>query len=316
MATDLDALVIGGGPAGLTAAIYLGRFRRRFLVADGGESRLGLIPITHNHAGFPGGIEGRALLARMKVQAEEYGAVVLAQTVSSLRRDGEIFVAVAGDQTLRARYVILATGVEDRPATPDFARAIQKALIRICPICDAYEVIDQHIAVIGVGAHGAREALFLRDYSRRVTLLNAGPRADLDDGILRELATAGIELIEAEARAVFRDGDGQVMLVLSDDRRLGFGAVYSALGTMPRTQLAASLDIRTNETGCIVVDDHQRTSVDGLYAAGDLVRGLNQINVAEAEAAIAATDIHNRLKSAQQGRAPSASAVAAAAASR
>ena len=298
MAADLDALVIGGGPAGLTAAIYLGRFRRRFLVADGGESRLGLIPVTHNHPGFPGGVEGRDLLSRMRLQAKQYGAVVLAQAVSAIRRDGDVFVAVAGDQTLRARHVILATGVEDHPATPDFAGAIQKALIRICPICDAYEVIGLHVAVIGAGVHGAREALFLRDYGRRVTLLNAGPRSDLNDGILRELATAGIEVIDAETRAVFRDIDGQVMLVLSDGRRLGFGAVYSALGTTPRTQLAASLDIKTNETGCIVVDDHQRTSVDGLYAAGDLVRGLNQISVAEAEAAIAATDIHNRLRGA------------------
>ncbi len=296
MDADVDALVIGGGPAGLTAAIYLGRFRRRFLVVDGGESRLGLIPVTHNHPGFPNGVEGRALLSRMKTQAERYGAAVLTEAVAALRREGEMFVAVAGDRTLRARYVILATGVEDRAATPDFAGAIQKALIRICPICDGYEVIGQDIAVIGSGVHGAREALFLRDYGRRVTLLNAGPRDDLDGDIQRQLAGAAIEVIDAEVGCVFRDADQSITLVLSDGRRLGFGAVYSALGTTPRTQLTARLDLKTNETGCVVVDDHQRTSVDGLYAAGDLVRGLNQISVAEAEAAIAATDIHNRLR--------------------
>ena len=296
MDADLDALVIGGGPAGLTAAIYLGRFRRQFRVADGGESRLGLVPVTHNHPGFPGGIEGHALLSRMRTQAERYGAIILPDTVAALRRDGGGFVAEIGGRSVRARYVILATGVEDRPATPDFAGAIQKALIRICPICDGYEVIDQDVGVIGAGAHGAREALFLRDYGRKVTLLNAGARADLDGGPLQELAAAGIDVVDAEARAVFRDADGRIVLVLSDGRRLGFGAVYSALGTTPRTQLAATLDVRTNETGCILVDEHQRTSVDGLYAAGDLVRGLNQISVAEAEAAIAATDIHNRLR--------------------
>ena len=296
MDADLDALVIGGGPAGLTAAIYLGRFRRQFRVADGGESRLGLVPVTHNHPGFPGGIEGHALLSRMRTQAERYGAIILPDTVAALRRDGGGFIAEIGGRSVRARYVILATGVEDRPATPDFAGAIQKALIRICPICDGYEVIDQDVGVIGAGAHGAREALFLRDYGRKVTLLNAGARADLDGGPLQELAAAGIDVVDAEARAVFRDADGRIVLVLSDGRRLGFGAVYSALGTTPRTQLAATLDVRTNETGCILVDEHQRTSVDGLYAAGDLVRGLNQISVAEAEAAIAATDIHNRLR--------------------
>ena len=296
MDADLDALIIGGGPAGLTAAIYLGRFRRRFLVADGGESRLGLIPITHNHPGFPDGVEGHVLLARMRAQAERYGAPILPQPVAALRREADAFVAIADGRPIRARNVILATGVEDRAATPDFRNAIHEALVRICPICDGYEVIDKEVGVIGVGAHGAREALFLNDYGRRVTLLNAGPRADIDEDSLRALAAAGIEVIDAEVRAVSRDGDRSIALALADGRRISFGAVYSALGTTPRTQLAASLDVRTNEAGCIIVDQHQRTSVDGLYAAGDLVRGLNQISVAAAEAAIAATDIHNRLK--------------------
>jgi len=294
----LDALIIGGGPAGLTAAIYLGRFRRRFVVVDAGESRLGLIPITHNHPGFPDGVEGPALLSRMKTQAERYGAVILPGMIEAIGRDGDVFVSEVEGQTIRARHVILATGVQDRPATPDFAAAIRKALIRICPICDGYEVIDQEIAVIGAGEHGAREALFLRGYSDRVSLLNVGARADLDDRALAKLASAGIEVIDVEVAGVCRDPDNRVVLLMSDGRSRNFDAIYSALGAPPRMRLALALGVETNEAGCVVVDEHQRTSVDGVYAAGDLVRGLNQISIAEAEAAIAATDIHNRLRAA------------------
>lgn len=298
MDADLDAIVVGGGPAGLTAAIYLGRFRRSFVVADGGESRLGLIPVTHNHPGFPNGVEGGALLARMRAQAERYGAVLLPHTVEAVHRDGDVFVCEVGGRIVRARHVVLATGVEDRPATPDFAAAIRKGLIRICPICDGYEVIDRHIGVIGAGAHGAREALFLRGYSDRVSLLNVGDAADLDVGMRRELAAAGIDVAETQVLGVFVDSDGQVALMLPDGRRRGFGAVYSALGSAPRAGLAVMLQVKTNDTGCMIVDEHQRTSVDGVYAAGDIVRGLNQISIAEAEAAIAATDVHNRLRTA------------------
>ncbi len=294
--TDVDALIVGGGPAGLTAAIYLGRFRRKFALVDGGESRLGLVPVTHNHPGFPDGVEGRVLWARIKAQAERYGAIIRPGSVEALRRQNDGFACDLDGGEIYARYVILATGVVDRPPAAHFTEAVKRARIRLCPICDAYEVIDKEIGVIGIGERGAREVLFLRDYSPRVTFLHAGTPDELDSEIRAALAAARIALIETVIGRVDLDGRRAVEVTLSNGQRLGFDAVYSALGMETRNGLAVALGAKISEAGCILVNEHQQSSADRLYAAGDVVRGLNQISIAQAEAAIAATDIHNRLR--------------------
>ena len=295
-----DAVIVGGGPAGLTAAIYLGRFRRRSLVIDGAESRLGWIPITHNHPGFPGGIAGAALLASMKSQAERYGAAIRAGSVGAIRREGAEFTLDLGDARIRAPYVILATGAKDTPPPlPDLFDAVQRGLIRVCPICDAYEVIDKAIGVIGEGPHGAREALFVADYSDRVSLIHLGPAAHLDAAARAKLSRAGVTVVESAVRQVVVEGDRIAALDHADGSRRVFDTLYSALGMTSRSHLATALGARVNEAACLIVNQHQMTSVEGLYAAGDVVRGLNQISIAQAEGAIAATDIHNRLRSGQ-----------------
>ncbi len=295
-----DAAIVGGGPAGLTAAIYLGRFRRRVLVIDGGESRLGWIPITHNHPGFPGGIAGATLLARMKAQAEGFGASIRAGSVGAVGRAGAGFALDLGGARILAPYVILATGAKDTPPPlPDLFDAVQKGLVRVCPICDAYEVVDKAIGVIGDGPHGAREALFIADYSDKVSLIHLGAAAHLDASARRRLARAGVTVVESAVRQVAVEGDRIAALDHADGERRVFDTLYSALGMTERSGLATALGAKVNAAGCLIVNQHQMTSVEGLYAAGDVVRGLNQISIAQAEGAIAATDIHNHLRAAQ-----------------
>ena len=117
---QVDVLVIGAGPAGLTAATYLARFRRSVLVADGGEPRAAWIPVSHNMPGFPEGIGGDAILARMRLQAEEYGAQIQPVFVEALEQGGDGFIARFGDEPITARAVLLAAGVV-RPPMLDFA---------------------------------------------------------------------------------------------------------------------------------------------------------------------------------------------------
>jgi thioredoxin reductase (NADPH) len=292
-----DAVIIGGGPAGLTAAIYLGRFRRRFLLIDSGNSRAWRIPESHNHPGFPGGIAGAALIERIKNQAAEYGAVFRSGEVSSLSRDenGTFTVSVNG-WTASTAFVLLATGVVDNdPELPGVEAAIERRLLRICPICDGYEAIGKKIGVIGGGSHAAREALFLRTYSSDVTLIHIRDEAALAAIDRRMLEEANVSLIESSIRRVMIKNDIiEAFDIGGTEHR--FEVIYSALGSRPQSQLALRLGASANEEGCLSVTDHQQTSVDGLYAAGDLVRGLNQISVAQGEGAIAATDIHNRLR--------------------
>jgi len=292
--TDVDVLVIGAGPAGLTAANYLARFRRSVLVADGGQPRASWIPLSHNMPGFPAGITGDAILSRMREQAEEYGARIEAGRAETLRHDGALWVALLNGREVRARAVLLATGVVDHhPDLPGVERAIERALVRICPICDGYEATDKAVAVIGHSDAGVREAAFLRTYSDRVTLIHVGAPGDLTE---REaLVRLGIELVETAIEKVHLEGDRVTALCWGGANR-SFDLVYSALGTSPNAELARVLNARLADDGRLEVDLHQKTSVPGLYAAGDVVRGLNQIAVATAEAAVAATDIHNTLR--------------------
>ncbi len=293
-------MIIGGGPAGLTAAIYLGRFRRRALVIDAGESRLGWIPITHNHPGFPEGIRGALLLARMQARAERYGATIKAGEVRAIAHAHSGFDAETDQARFTAPFVILATGAKDTPPPlPDLFDAVQKGLVRICPVCDAYEVIGQSVGVIGDGPHGAREALFLRHFSDRVSLIHLGDAAHLDLSARAELAAAGVTVVEVGVREVVVEAGRIVALRHADGERRAFDTLYSALGMTARATLATSLGAAASEAGCLVVGQHQMTQVAGLYAAGDVVRGLNQISIAQAEGAIAATDIHNRLCAAE-----------------
>jgi len=291
-----EVLIIGAGPAGLTAATYLARFRRRVMVADGGAPRASWIPVSHNLPGFPQGITGDAIIRRMTEQALEFDAVIEPGRVETLEREGEGFKARLNGRVVSARAVLLATGVTDHhPDLPGVERGIERGLVRICPICDGYEAIDKAVAIIGKDDRGVREAAFLRTYSGQVTLIHVGAAEALTEE--DELRRMGVELIRAPIDNVRLEGDRVTALSWGGAFRV-FDLVYSALGTSPNAELAQALGAAVGEDGCMIVDAHQATSVTGLFAAGDVVRGLNQIAVAGAEAAIAATAIHNALREA------------------
>jgi thioredoxin reductase (NADPH) len=292
-----DTIIVGAGPAGLTAATYLGRFRRKVLVLDGGRPRAAWIPRSHNTPGFPSGIGGPALLRNMTEQASLYGAQRRAAVAQTLARTGEGFelrvANVEGGETgLSTPFVLLATGVVDRlPPLDNLAAAITAARVRMCPICDAYEAIDQRIAVLGDGDLGAREAAFLRTYSSDITLLHLGAPSSLEEPAALEARGVAVRSIALSQLSVNADG---VELAGPDGR--AFDCLYLALGCEMQSRLAVRWGAAHDDEGNLIVDAHQQTSIDGLYAAGDVVRGLNQIAVAAAEAAIAATDIHRRLR--------------------
>ncbi|BDU16942.1 NAD(P)/FAD-dependent oxidoreductase [Lysobacter auxotrophicus] len=291
MTERLDCIVVGGGPGGLTAATYLARYRRSVRVFDTGCTRAGWIPKSRNCPGFPHGVGGEELLQRMRDQALKFDVETVPEEVTALHRIGDGFRIRHGETELLARHVILATGCEDvTPSLDGMEKAIECGAVRMCPICDAYEAIDTTIAVHGPADKNVSHARFLRTYSAKVTLV---PSSDeIGDDTRAQLARDGIELTSVPTSLVF---DGERCVFALDGAPRAFDVVYPMLGLISRSSLAVGAGAECDEDGALIVDAHQMTSVDGLYAIGDVVSALNQISVATGHAAIAATDVHNRL---------------------
>ena len=294
----LDCLVIGGGPAGLTAAIYLARFHLDILVIDEGKSRAGWIPCTRNVSGFPDGIKGTELLERMREQAQKYGAKILTERVTKLERDEKtgLFAATWGSGCVEARKVLLATGVTNRRPPMEEALhddALARGLVRYCPICDGFEVTDKKVGVIGSDSHGVAEAIFIRSFTADVTLIAPDKAMKLKSEDQARLKEAGIGCVDGPAQAAAISDE--FIVVDTAEGHYTFDTVYPALGSDTHVQLAEQLGAALSELGNITVDSHQRTSVPGLYAAGDVVIGLDQISHAMGEGGVAATTVRNDL---------------------
>ena len=287
-----DCLIVGGGPAGLTAAIYLARYRRDAIVADDGNSRAALIPESHNYPGFSG-IGGRELLGRLGIQLAHYGVALRRGTVSDLaKRPDGTFAARIGSQEVAARTVLMATGLVDAaPEVPGADDGVRAGWLRYCPICDGFEARDQRIGVVGPLRAAGPKALFLRTYSRDVVAFITDDTCCA--GLAGELRGAGVTLAQAP-RAIARRGDA-VVVTCAAGYEHALDVLYPALGCTIRSELARNLGAAAAAIGTLTVDDRQRTTVEGIFAAGDVVSDLHQLSVAIGHAAIAATAIHNSL---------------------
>jgi thioredoxin reductase (NADPH) len=247
-----------------------------------------LIPTSHNYPGFPHGISGIELLELLARQTEFYHVPIVRARITDLTKAGDGFHASFDGGKVSARMVLMATGIVDVvPKIDGLDAAVKEGLVRYCPVCDAFEAADQRIAVIG-GEDAITKARFLRAYSKHVTVLWQGSSAP-DRGALE---AADIAVVDKIAALEIRDK--KVWAVTSDDT-LSFDVLYPALGCHVNSDLAVKLGAETGGAGCLKVDEHQRTNVARLYAAGDVVSDLHQIAVGTGHAAIAATNIHKCL---------------------
>jgi len=296
-----SCVIIGGGPAGLTAATYLVRFRRDALVIDDGQSRMKRIPLARNAPGFPDGIAGAELYDRMRVQAQNYGACFADGRVERLalarRGKGDVAFEVRTEaESCIARTVLIATGSKlVEPQLDDLDSAVSRALIRYCPICDGFETQRLRVAVLGDRPEAVKEALFLSRFAAQICYIGSHAEAHPLGALADEARAAGIELVDSPMQMIAASDD-HVMVALQDGRALAVDTLYPSLGCAPQAGLAHELGVALAEDGGILTDHHQRTSIEGVYAAGDVLQGLDQIASACGQAAIAATAIHNDLR--------------------
>jgi len=222
-------------------------------------------------------------VGRLRAQLRRFEGRILEEEVTSITRgeNGLFELALAHDKSpLLSRTVLLCTGVRDRmPEVPGVDELCAADLLRQCPICDGHEYSGKRIGVLGDSDHADREAEFLRTFGASVA-------------VVRLMSPAGAPVAVRLAAA-----NGAVCVTLSDGTSQRFDVLYAALGVSPQTSLASSLQPAIDEEGNIVVDAHCRSSISGLYAAGDVVSALDQIAVAFGHGAIAATAVHNALRS-------------------
>ncbi len=294
MTAAYDAIIVGGGPAGLSAALILGRCRRRVLLCDAGRPRNAASHALH---GFltRDGIAPAELLRIGRRQLRPYGVEILRREVVSARRAKQGFeIALAGGKKLRTRTLLLATGVVDRRPAIEGLPALYGRKVFHCPYCDGWEVRDRPLAVYGRGKNGMGLALALKTWSREVTLVSDGG-AHLTITLRETLVSRGISIREGriarlEGRrrgldVVFRNGD-----------RLACGALFFSTGQDHGCDLPRRLGCRFTRKGAIRTDRFERTGVPGLYVAGDASRDVQLVIVAAAEGAKAAFAINHQLQ--------------------
>lgn len=293
----LDCLIIGGGIAGLTAATYLARFRRDIRVIDDFSSRAALIPLSHNYPGFPEGIPGKTLLNNLRQQANRYGVEVINGTIKRLNKHTEnTFLASSDNLHFEAKYIIIATGLVDiEPELPNVKNAIARGLIRHCPVCDGFEVINQRIGILGYGIKAVKEALFLKTYTEDISLIAYQGRESFSEEEIALAKENNIKIFNDPIHQIILEGDKITGLCFETEGQCQFDTIYSALGARMRNDLCLQMNAKCNDLGCLLVDEHQTTSIPGIYAIGDIVEGLNQMCVAQGQAAIAASAIHQKL---------------------
>ncbi|MEP7058741.1 MAG: NAD(P)/FAD-dependent oxidoreductase [Caldimonas sp.] len=291
--TVFDAIVIGGGPAGLSGALALARLRRSVLLVDAGRGRAARIRRALDWPGFAAGVEGAQLVAAMQHQALRHGVNFAVGRVDRLERKGRVFEVAWPDAQAHARTVLFATGAADvEPDAPHLREAFDAGVLRPCPMYDGYELIDRVVGIVGDGPAAVAEALQLRHFTSRIHLFALRPDGfDADERI--RLDRAGIAVVDEPTHAI-RRRDGAVAVEHGATATV-CDALYSALGLDVHSDLASRLGAGRDADGYLLTDEHRRTGVAGLYAAGDVALGPNQISVATGGAATAAAAMHRML---------------------
>jgi thioredoxin reductase (NADPH) len=232
----------------------------------------------------------------MWAQAELHNVIRVSEEVTALQRTPDGFCANVGNRTISTGHVMLATGGLDvEPELAGVRDAVKAGLVRYCPISDAFEARGRRVALIAYGKCRLREALLLRGYTADLTVLTLGRAMDLPQNEEQAMREAGIRIVRDPIIRLERMGGDIAAWPEHAQAPLMFDILYSALGTRVRSKLALDLGADADEDGALLVDAHQRTTVKGLFAAGDVVRGLSQISIAAAQAAVAATAINAEL---------------------
>lgn len=287
-----DAMVVGGGPAGLAAALQLARFNRTVLCFDGGMGRSTYHQVNHNYLGFPGGVSAREFRAVARRQVAEYPVAFVDDTVVAVERHeyGAFVARTAALSHFAARTVTFATGVRDRfPAFPGWQDYVGRSIFW-CIVCDGYATRGKRIVIAGNDDDAAVTALQFLQFTHRVTMLTNARDCAITPPVQQALAAHAVPLVVGELAGVAGTGGILGALHLQDGQAIDLDYLFSLQGCTPNSALARGLGVTCSPGGYIITDAAQSTDMPGVFAAGDVTRDLaHQVSTAVHEGNSAAT---------------------------
>ncbi|WP_129115104.1 NAD(P)/FAD-dependent oxidoreductase [Halegenticoccus tardaugens] len=294
---EYEVAVVGGGPAGLTAALYTTRLGHDTALIDRGGGRAAMMLDTHNVIGVTEDVSGNEFLRTAREQVSSYGADVVSDYVTGIERlDGDRFrLRTDGGGAYLADRVVLAMGFSDARPDPPLPRTGRG--LHYCLHCDAYMFIDEPVYVMGHGDSAAYVAMIMLNFTDEVDLFLRGRDPEWSEETDALLRAHPIDVIDAEITGTNRGEDGWLESFEFEDGTVReYRGGFPMYGSNYNADLAEGLGCERNDDGTVVVDDDGRTTVDGVFAVGDLTPGHNQIPVAMGEGADAGIAIHTELR--------------------
>ncbi len=291
-----DVAIVGGGPAGLSAALWLARYLHKVVVVDSGDPRNWE---TRGVNGFLGsqGIRSPELRGKGREAATKYGAELVDGMVTDARRNGEehFTLDLEGKSQISARRILLAIGIKDVwPRIPGLSDCYGET-VHVCPDCDGFETRDKKTVVVGKGRKAVGMALALANWTEQLVICTNGEPPDLDENLSAKLKTLNVPVLDCPITCI-RSKDGEIHSIeLADGMVMDCERLYFAIGQYPADDLGAQLKCKRDEAGLIVIDERNQTSVENVYAAGDIVPGPQLAVRAASDGAIAALAIHKSL---------------------
>lgn len=295
-----EVVVVGGGPGGLTTALYTTRLNHETALVDRGGGRAAMMVDTHNVIGVTEDVSGAEFLNTALSQLEGYGTAVKRDTVTAIEPTGESsprFTVETTDGTLTADAVVIATGFNDGRPDPPLPRTGRG--LHYCLQCDGYMFVDEPVYVMGHGDSAAYVAMIMLNFTDEVDLLLRGDEPTWSDETDALLRAHPVEIIDAEIESMFKDEDDPTWLggfEFEDGTRREYKGGFAMYGSNYNEELVEQLELERNEDGTIVVNEDGKTSAEGVYAVGDITPGNNQIPIAMGEGAKAGIAIHKSLR--------------------
>ena len=294
---EYDIAVVGGGPAGLTTALYGARLGHETVLIDRGGGRAAMMADTHNVIGVTEDTSGNEFLATGREQVESYGGTFERGFVTDVERTGDDrFRLSTSDAELVSERVVLATGFSDERPDPPLPRTGKG--LHYCLHCDAYMFVDEPVYVMGHGEAAAHVAMIMLNMTDDVDLLTRGAEPTWSDETATQLEAHPVEVVHDDISGVENDPDSGWLeaMEFEDGTRREYRGGFPMYGSDYNTALAEALGCDLTDGGEIDVDDHGRTSEDGVFAVGDITPGHNQVPVAMGQGAKAGLAIHKEIR--------------------